>query len=93
MKKNSTIYLQINCNDTEAKELRIALPNSLRLANTENLKGYWIMNNAIDYISVYKQKGYSSIKIPLIVTLDGITSLSVTFASPVTVTSFVPVSL
>ena len=29
------------------------------------------MNNAIDYISVYKQKGYSSIKIPLIVTLDG----------------------
>ena len=71
LKKNSTIYLQINCNDTEAKELRIALPNSLRLANTENLKGYWIMNNAIDYISVYKQKGYSSIKIPLIVTLDG----------------------
>ena len=53
LKKNSTIYLQINCNDTEAKELRIALPNSLRLANTENLKGY------------------SSIKIPLIVTLDG----------------------
>ena len=71
LKKNSTIYLQINCNDTEAKELRIALPNSLRLENTENLKGYWIMNNAIDYISVYKQKGYSSIKIPLIVTLDG----------------------
>ena len=71
LKKNSIVYLQINCKDIEARELRIVLPNSLRLANTENLKGYWIMNNAIDYISVYKQKGYSSIKIPLIVTLDG----------------------
>ena len=71
LKKNSTVSLQINFNDKDAKELRIALPNSLRLAHTENSKGYWIMNNAIDYISVYKQKGYSTINIPLMVINEG----------------------
>lgn len=71
LRKNSVVYLQINFNDIESREIRIALPNSLRLAYVDTAKEYWIMNNAIDYISIYKQKGYSSIKIPLIVTSEG----------------------
>lgn len=69
--KNSIVYLQINFNDIESKELKIALPNSLRLAYTNTSKEYWIMNNAIDYILVHKQKGYSRVEIPLMVAFEG----------------------
>ena len=77
--KDNEVELVINFSKLKNQEgeIKIALPNSLRLAQNydsflnDYYKNYYIEKNSIDNITLYKQKGCSTVKIPLIVTLDG----------------------
>ena len=79
IEKGNEINLVIDFGNLSGEEgmVRIALPNSLRLARNYNTsddnfyKNYYLQSNKIDYLTYYKQKGCSQIKIPLTVTLDG----------------------
>ena len=75
IKKGETVDLTITFDGNYEGEVRIALPNSLRMARSysefdANAK-YYIQNNNIDYITIYKTKKCKTIKIPLIVTNSG----------------------
>ena len=70
--KGSTVTLTVNFDKKYEGEVKIALPNSLRLAPKEyDYRKYYLINNQIDYITFYKSKDTSQMTIPLIVTLDG----------------------
>ena len=75
VKKNNTVTLVVEFEDTTEGEVRIALPNSLRLAQNysdiEENEDYYLSSNNIDYLTIYKHDGCNRIEIPLIVTLDG----------------------
>lgn len=73
LKKNSEVTLNVNFENSDEGVVRIALPNSLRLAlNYDNSNSkYYYMNNNIDYITLYKEKGCSKMEIPLIVVSSG----------------------
>ncbi len=76
-KKTNTIQLQINFGENYKYEgnLRIALPNSLRLAKNYNTYDgeakYYVQANNIDYVTIYKTKECKSIILPLLVINEG----------------------
>ena len=76
-KKSNTIKLLVSFgeNSDYEGEVRIALPNSLRLAKNYNSydidSKYYVQSNNIDYITIYKMKECKSIILPLLVTNEG----------------------
>lgn len=75
LKKGNTVNLIIQYNSDDEGELRIALPNSLRLAQNNDEydydKGYYLQNNQIDYLTVFKTKNCKKNTLPLLVVYDG----------------------
>lgn len=76
LKKDNEVKLVVNFENTEEGNVKIALPNSLRLANNastenKNEQKYYYISNNIDYITLYKQKGCKKMEIPLLVTNEG----------------------
>ena len=76
IKKGKTITLNIDFKSSASGDVRIALPNSLRLAknytsNNKNVDNYYLKTNKIEYIVFYKKSGCTHIEIPLLVALDG----------------------
>ena len=70
MKVGNTVNLKIDFNGDYEGTVRIALPNALRLSQKqkdidENSK-YYIQNNMIDYITIYKTKKCKSINLSLV---------------------------
>ena len=75
MKVGNTVKLRVDFNGEYEGTVRIALPNALRLSQKEkdideNSK-YYIQNNMIDYITVYKTKKCKSINLSLTVINPG----------------------
>lgn len=76
-KKSNTIQLLISFgeNYNYEGEVRIALPNSLRLAKNYNSfdeqSKYYVQSNNIDNVTIYKMKDCKSIILPLLVTNEG----------------------
>ena len=75
-KVGDEITLNIDFESTFEGSIRIALPNSLRLAQRNINDGmeepkFYIQNNHIDYITVYKTKKCKNIKLNLLVINDG----------------------
>ncbi len=71
----STVNLKVEFSGNYEGEVRIALPNSLRLSKvekdvSENDK-YYIQNNMINYITIYKTKKCKTINLPLVVVNPG----------------------
>lgn len=76
LKKNNEVYLDINFNDFKEGDIRIALPNSLRLALSQEeslyyINGYYLKNNNIDYIVIHKNENCGYIELPLVVVYEG----------------------
>ena len=75
LKKGNTVTLKIKFKDLSEGEVRIALPNSLRLANNYNTLDdapeYYLESNNIDYVTFYKTEDCTTMEIPLLVTLEG----------------------
>lgn len=75
LKKGNTVNLVIEFNSKKEGELRIALPNSLRLAQNYEMaevdSKFYIQNNKIDYITVFKTKKCKKITLPLLVVYEG----------------------
>ena len=72
LKKGNSVTLEINFNEKYEGEIRIALPNSLRLAEKEyDYNKYYLTNNQIDYVTFYKNENITRMEIPLLVTLEG----------------------
>ena len=72
--KEST--LEITFDNEYEGEIRIALPNSLRLAEKykyyiEENSNYYIQNNNIDYVTLYKTKECTNIRLKLLVINEG----------------------
>ena len=70
MKVGNTVKLKIDFNEDYEGTVRIALPNALRLSQqerdiNENSK-YFIQNNMINYITIYKTKKCKSINLSLV---------------------------
>ena len=75
MKVGNTVKLKIDFNRDYEGTVRIALPNALRLSQkkkdiNENSK-YFVQNNMIDYITIYKTKKCKSINLSLAVINPG----------------------
>ena len=75
LKKGNTVYININFEGKYEGEVNVALPNGLRLAKNYNIYDenakYYIQNNNIDCITIYKFKNCKSIKLPLIAINEG----------------------
>ena len=72
MKKGNEVTLVVEFDDKYEGDIRIALPNSLRLAQKDyNYNRYYLINNQIDYVTFYKSKNTTKMEIPLIVALEG----------------------
>ena len=74
LQKGNTVKLTIDFNKVFEGEVRIALPNSLRLAQRNSdydYNKYYLINNQIDYITFYKSKKCSKMEIPLLVVYEG----------------------
>ena len=74
LKKGNTITLVVELPYELEGQVRIALPNSLRLAENYAYKSnqkYYLQNNQIDYVTFFKQKECTRMEIPLIVTYEG----------------------
>lgn len=75
LKVGNTVNLTIDFKNEYEGELRIALPNSLRLAQNYNEfdtnAKYYIQSNNIEYITIYKLKACKKISLPLLVTNIG----------------------
>lgn len=79
VKYGNVVNLNVEFSGKYEGEVRIALPNSLRLSQDYNEliddaygdKGYYIQSNYLEYITVYKEKKCTSMKIPLIATNEG----------------------
>ena len=71
----STVNLKVEFSGNYEGDVRIALPNSLRLSKVEKtLSGdekYYIQNNMINYITIYKTKKCKTINLPLVVVNPG----------------------
>ena len=75
MQIGNTVNLKIEFSGDYEGEVKVALPNSLRLSQTqkeydENSR-YYIQNNMIDYITIYKTKKCKTINLALIVVNPG----------------------
>jgi len=74
LKKGNTVTLVVEFTNQFEGPVKIALPNSLRLAENYTYKAnqkYWLQNNQIDYVTYFKQKECAKMEIPLIVTYEG----------------------
>ena len=75
LKKNNEVNLHIEFENEYEGEIKIVLPNSLRLAPNYNRYGlanmYYLRNNKIDYITYYKTKECKTIDVPLIINYEG----------------------
>ena len=72
LKKGNTVILSIEFSNNIEGEVRIALPNSLRLiSDNYDYNKYYLMSNQIDYATFYKNKNCTRMAIPLIVSTDG----------------------
>lgn len=74
LKKGNTVTLVVDFKEGTEGEVRIALPNSLRLSQTNkdyDYNRYYLVNNNIDYVTFFKTKKCKRMEIPLIITLDG----------------------
>ena len=71
----STVSLKVEFSGNYEGEVRIALPNSLRLSKVEKDVSeddkYYIQNNMINYITIYKTKKCKTINLPLVVVNPG----------------------
>lgn len=71
-KKGNIVTLSVEFNNDIEGEVRIALPNSLRLIlDNYDYRQYYLMSNQIDYATFYKTKNCTKMDIPLIVSIDG----------------------
>ena len=75
LKQGNTVNLKIEFDGDYEGEVRIALPNALRLSQARkefdsNAK-YYIQSNHIDYITIYKTKKCKTINLPLVVINEG----------------------
>ena len=71
-KKGNTVTLSVDFDNNIEGEVRIALPNSLRLIlDNYDYKQYYLMSNQIDYVTFYKTKNCNKMEVPLIVSSDG----------------------
>ena len=71
-KKGNTVKLSVDFDNNIEGEVRIALPNSLRLIlDNYDYNQYYLMSNKIDYVTFYKTKNCTKMEIPLIVSSDG----------------------
>lgn len=74
LKKGNTVTLSVEFNKDIEGKVRIALPNSLRLAQRNSdydYNKYYLINNQIDYVTFYKSKKCTKMEIPLIVAYEG----------------------
>ena len=74
LKKGNTVTLNIAFNKVIEGEVKVSLPNCLRLAkegNEYDYNKYYLMSNKIDYITFYKTKKTNTMQIPLIITSEG----------------------
>ena len=75
LEKGNSVDLKISFEGEYEGEVRIALPNSLRMAQGYHRfdidDRYYIQNNKIDYITIYKTKRCKSITLPLLATNSG----------------------
>ena len=75
LKKGNTIKLIMEFDNDYDGEVKIALPNALRLANNYNIHNeqekYYIQSNNIDTISIYKMQKCKKIELPLLVINEG----------------------
>ncbi len=74
LKKGNTVTLVVELPNNYEGQVRIALPNSLRLAENYIYKRgqkYYLQNNQIDYATYFKQKECTKMEIPLVVTYEG----------------------
>lgn len=74
LKKGNTVTLVVEFANQFEGPVRIALPNSLRLAENYRYKAnqkYYLQNNQIDYVTFFKQKECTKMEISLIVTYEG----------------------
>ncbi len=76
LEKGNIVTLTIDFDDYSEGYVRIALPNSLRLANnyyTWNIESpqYYLSSNNIDYVVFYKTEDCMTMEISLLVTLEG----------------------
>lgn len=74
LKKENTVKLVVSLPNQFEGQVKIALPNSLRLAENYTYKAgqrYYLQNNHIDYVTYFKQKDCTKMEIPLMVTCEG----------------------
>lgn len=74
LKKGNTVTLVVELPSALEGQVRIALPNSLRLAENYIYKSgqkYYMQSNQIDYAVFFKQKDCTRMEIPLLVTYEG----------------------
>lgn len=75
LEKGNTVNLVIEFDGSYEGNVRIALPNALRLAQVYNgdlyNKEWCLQSNQIDYLTLYKKESCTRIELPLLVTLDG----------------------
>lgn len=74
LKKGNTVTLVVELPKEYEGQVRIALPNSLRLAQNyiySTKQKYYLQNNQIDYATFFKQKECTKMEIPLLVTYEG----------------------
>lgn len=74
MKKGNTVTLVVELPSELEGQIKIALPNSLRLAENytySSNRRYYLQNNNIDYVTYFKQKQCTRMEIPLMVTYEG----------------------
>lgn len=71
-KKGETVRLSIDFDNEMEGEVRIVLPNSLRLVTEQyDYNNYYLMSNQIDYVTFYKSKNCKRMNIPLIISNEG----------------------
>ena len=76
LKKGNTVNIVMDFEQDYEGEIRVALPNSLRLSyNYSNIgewnKHFYVQSNNIEYVTLYIFKGTKTIKLPLLVTSEG----------------------
>ncbi len=75
LKQNNIVNLVVEFNNDFEGEVKIALPNSIRLAKIytdyDYYNKYYLINNQIDYAVFFKKANCSKMKIPLVVTTSG----------------------
>lgn len=76
MKKGNTVTLVVEFTNQFEGPVRIALPNSLRIARIPrgynySHDEYYVQNNQIDYITLFKKKECTRMEIPLDITYEG----------------------